>query len=187
MIEAPAIATSRPSIAREFLFQQVPLILATLILGVIAAHWQHGFVPDGERAFPIAGVRVPVWHVIWMGAWTGYTMALVGEAAGIFALPYSMSVLQFSNQHVTPSTQLLTFLNPFGALLGFRRSGQWNLDFARWICIGGAVGGLIGPFLRSTLLAAADPFRFTLGLALAFVGFNLLYKSMHGFSSAARV
>lgn len=178
--------TTQKSIAKEFFVQQAPLILATLILGFIAAYWQHGFIPNGDQPYPLAGVRVPVWHVIWMGVWTGYTMALVGEAAGIFALPYSMSVLQFTNQHVTPSTQLLTFLNPFGALLGFRRSGQWNLDFALWVCAGGAVGGLVGPFLRSTVLAAAEPFRFTLGLALAFVGINLFYKSLHGFSASAR-
>jgi uncharacterized membrane protein YfcA len=182
-----AVAIPAPrSIAREFLFQQAPLILTTLVLGFAAAYWQHGVLPGGDVAWPLAGVRVPVWHVIWLGVWTGYTMALVGEASGIFALPYSMSVLQFTNQHVTPSTQLLTFLNPFGALLGFRRSGQWNLDFARWVCVGGAVGGLIGPFLRSTVLAAADVFRFTLGLALAFVGINLLYKAMHGFSAGSR-
>ena len=104
---------------------------------------------------------MPVWHLIWMGVWTGYTMAVVGEAAGIFALPYSMSILQFVNASVTPSTQLLTFLNPFGALLGFRRSGQWNLKFAAAVCIGGAVGGLIGPFLRAGLLARGRrvPFR----------------------------
>lgn len=177
---------ARQSIGREFLVQQAPLILATLVLAFAAAYWQHGFVPGGDQPWPLAGVRVPVWHVIWLGVWTGYTMALVGEASGIFALPYSMSVLQFTNQHVTPSTQLLTFLNPFGALLGFRRSGQWNLDFARWVCAGGVVGGLVGPFLRSTVLAAAGPFRFTLGVALAFVGINLLYKAMHGFSAGAR-
>ena len=94
--------TTQKSIAREFLVQQAPLILGTLILGFLTAYWQHGFVPDGDQPYPLAGVSVPVWHVIWMGVWTGYTMALVGEAAGIFALPYSMSVLQFTNQHVTP-------------------------------------------------------------------------------------
>ena len=38
----------RNSIAREFFAEQAPLILGTLILGFIAAYWQHGFVPDGE-------------------------------------------------------------------------------------------------------------------------------------------
>ena len=44
---------------------------------------------------------------------------------------------------ITPTTQLLTFLNPFGALFGFRRNRQWNLDMALWVCLGGVVGGLI--------------------------------------------
>ena len=167
----------RSSITREFLLQQAPFIVAALVLGYISAHLQHGFVPDGDHPYPVAGVRVPVWHVVWMGAWTGYTMALVAQAAGVFALPYTMSVLQFSNAHVTPTTLLLTFLNPVGALLGFRRTGQWNLDFAAWICAGGVVGGLIGPFLRSTLLAAVGPFRFTLGLALAFFAAQLCHKA----------
>jgi hypothetical protein len=114
-----------------------------------------------------------------MGVWTGYTMAVVGEAAGIFALPYSMSILQFVSPSVTPSTQLLTFLNPFGALLGFRRSGQWNLKFAAAVCLGGALGGLIGPFLRSGLLAAADVFHFAVGIALAIAGIHLCYAAFH--------
>jgi uncharacterized membrane protein YfcA len=166
-------------IAREFWREQAPLIGGALLLGLIAAYAQHGFVPGAERAFPVAEVRVPVWHLVWMGVWTGYTMAVVGEAAGIFALPYSMSILQFVNPHVTPSTQLLTFLNPFGALLGFRRSGQWNLKFAAAVCLGGAVGGIIGPFLRSSLLAAADVFHFAVGVALAIAGVHLCYAAYH--------
>jgi uncharacterized protein len=170
---AAALPLEKNSLAREFWFQQVPLIGGALLLGVLAAYWQHGFLPGADRAFPVAEVRVPVWHLIWMGVWTGYTMAVVGEAAGIFALPYSMSILQFVNASVTPSTQLLTFLNPFGALLGFRRSGQWNLKFAAAVCVGGAVGGLIGPFLRSGLLAAKDVFHFAVGIALAIAGVHL--------------
>ena len=176
---AAALSMPKNSLFREFWFQQAPLIGGALLLGVIAAYWQHGFLPGAERAFPVAEVRVPVWHLIWMGMWTGYTMAVVGEAAGIFALPYSMSILQFVNASVTPSTQLLTFLNPFGALLGFRRSGQWNLKFAGAVCLGGAVGGLIGPFLRSRLLAAADVFHFAVGIALAIAGIHLCYAAFH--------
>ena len=175
----PGSVAPRGSLAREFWLQQAPLIAGALLLGVIAAYWQHGFLPGAERAFPVAEVRVPIWHVIWMGVWTGYTMAVVGEAAGIFALPYSMSILQFVNPSVTPSTQLLTFLNPFGALLGFRRSGQWNLKFAAAVCVGGAVGGLIGPFLRSGLLAAADVFHVAVGIALAIAGVHLCYAAFH--------
>lgn len=167
------------TLAREFWSQQAPLIAGALLLGLIAAYAQHGFVPGAERAFPVAEVRVPVWHLVWMGIWTGYTMAVVGEAAGIFALPYSMSILQFVNPHVTPSTQLLTFLNPFGALLGFRRSGQWNLKFAAAVCLGGAVGGVIGPFLRSSLLSAADVFHLAVGVALAIAGVHLCYAAFH--------
>ncbi len=162
---------------REFWHQQAPIIALLLAAGFAAAWLQYGFVPGGDRAFPLAGARVPVWHIVWMGAWTGYTMALVGEAAGIFALPYSMSVLQFANPHVTPTTQLLTFLNPIGALLGFRRSGQWNLDLAKWVCIGGAAGGLVGPFLRLTVFAEPKPFQLLVGLMLAFVGLHLLHES----------
>jgi len=177
-----SVAT-RPSLAREFALQQAPFIAAALALGFLSAYLQHGFVPDGEHAYPLAQVRVPVWHVIWMGMWTGYTMALVGQAAGIFALPYTTSVLQFSNAHVTPSTLLLTFLNPIGALLGFRRTGQWNRDFALWLCAGGVVGGLIGPFMRARLLSDATAFRFALGLALAFVGAQLCHKALRGLAA----
>jgi uncharacterized protein len=183
---AQLLVARRNSIGREFLFQQAPFIAAALVLGYLAAHLQHGFVPGADAAYPLAQVRVPVWQVIWMGVWTGYAMALVGQAAGILALPYSTSVLQFSNAHVSPSTLLLTFLNPIGALLGFRKTGQWNLQFAGWLCAGGVVGGLIGPFMRASLLADVQVFRFTLGLALAFVGVQLCYKALGGFAAGAK-
>jgi len=166
-----------PSVAREFLLQQAPLIGIALLLGYATAHLQHGLVPGADAAYPLAGVRVPAWHVIWMGVWTGYAMALVGQAAGILALPYSTSVLQFSNAHVSPSTLVLTLFNPIGALLGFRRTGQWNLQLAVWLCAGGMLGGLIGPFARATLLSDAAAFKFVLGLALAFVGGQLCLKA----------
>lgn len=140
-----------------------------LALGYLVALLQYGFVPGSDRAFPLAGVRVPVWHLIWMGAWTGYIMALVGEAAGILALPYSMTVLQFSNPYVTPTTQVLALLNPAGALLGFRRTGQYSALFAFPVCAGGLVGGLLGPLLRSTVLSAQGAFQTVLGIALTLV------------------
>ena len=161
------------------------LVAGALALGFVAAHLQHGFVPGAADAWPLAQVRVPVWHVVWMGAWTGYAMALVGQAAGIFALPYTTSVLQFSNAHVTPSTLLLTFLNPIGALLGFRKTGQWNPGFALWLCAGGALGGLLGPFVRTGMLSDPDAFRFALGIALAIVAAQLLHRALHGFAAGA--
>ena len=171
----------RPSLAREFLVEQLPVIVVVGALAVATAFWQHGFLPGGEVAFPLAGVKVPIWHLIWMGFWTGYTMAVVGEAAGIFALPYTMSILQFATPSVTPTTQILTFLNPLGALFGFRRNRQWNLDLALWVCLGGVVGGLIGPFIRLTWLSDVKPFTFVVGLALVFAGVHLCYAAMKGF------
>lgn len=168
------------------MLQQFPLISAVFALGLISAFLQHGFLPGGDRAFPLAGVRVPIWHLVWMGFWTGYTMGVVGEASGIFALPYSMSVLQFTSAHVSPTTQLLTFLNPFGALFGFRRERQWNLDLALWVCLGGALGGLVGPFLRVLLLAEPRPFKALVGVALGVMGAHLCYEATPWFLARAR-
>jgi hypothetical protein len=185
---APLARPQRAStISGEFWGQQVPLFGALMATGFLAAYLQYGFIPGAKAAFPLADVRVPVWHLVWMGLWTGYTMALVGQAAGIFALPYSTSVLQFTNSHVTPTLLVLTFLNPIGALLGFRRSGQWNLNLAAAVCLGGAVGGIIGPFLRATVLANADTFRFVLGLMLAGFGLQLCYKAWRDYSRFGRV
>ena len=77
-------------VLKEFLRDQVPMIVVVFALGILASHLQYGFVPGGDVAFPVAGVRVPLWHLIWMGFWTGYLMAIVGEASGIFSLPYSI-------------------------------------------------------------------------------------------------
>lgn len=164
-------------IFHEFLSQQLVLLIGLLICGFFAAYLQYGYIPGGDKPFPLAGVRVPIWHLVWMGVWTGYTMALVGQAAGIFALPYSTSVLQFSNPHVTPTMLVLTLFNPIGALLGFRRSGQWNLDLAVAVCTGGVVGGVIGPFIRATVLANGNTFKNTLGIALALFGIQLCYRA----------
>src|SRR5579862_7043310 len=168
--------SSSPTVLRELVREQLPICTLFLLCGFAAAYLQFGYVPGAERPFPIAGVRVPIWHLVWMGVWTGYTMALVGQAAGIFALPYSTSVLQFDNPHVSPTMLVLTFLNPIGAQLGFRRTGQWNLDFALAVCAGGAAGGLIGPFLRAGVLANENAFKMTLGIALALFGLQLCYK-----------
>ncbi len=172
---------TQKSLVREFWTEQAPLLALVLAAGFAAAYAQHGFLPGGEVAFPLAGVRVPIWHVIWMGFWTGYTMAVVGEAAGIFALPYTMSVLQFTTPSVTPTTQLLTFLNPFGALFGFHRNRQHNLDLAKWVCLGGIAGGLIGPFMRITVLSETEPFIFAVGLALLAAGLHLMVAAFRGF------
>jgi len=174
--------TQKP-LLREFLSDQLPLLLVVLAAGFAAAYLQHGFLPGGDIAFPLANVRVPIWHLIWMGFWTGYTMAVVGEAAGIFALPYTMSILQFTTPSVTPTTQLLTFLNPFGALFGFRRNRQLNLDLAKWVCFGGIAGGLIGPFIRITILSDTEPFVFAVGLALLAAGLHLSLAALRGFRS----
>ena len=175
------------TIFQEFLRQQLPVIVGIALCGFLSAYLEYGYLPGGQRPFPVAGVAVPVWHLVWLGVWTGYTMALVGQAAGIFALPYSTSVLQFTNPHVTPTMLVLTVINPLGALLGFRRSGQWNLDFAAAVCAGGIAGGLIGPFARATVLANADTFRLTLGLALAVFGVHLFQKAIVDYRRFGRI
>lgn len=178
--------TSSGGNSREFLREQLPVILGLIALGIVAAFLQHGFLPGGDAEFPLAGARVPLWHLVWMGFWTGYTMALVGEAAGIFALPYTMSILQFSNLHVTPTIQLVTLLNPLGALFGYRRNRQWHLGFALSVCLGGIAGGLVGPFVRLELLSDAEPFRLAVGAALAVAGLHLCSAAMRGFSARLR-
>ncbi len=175
VLSAPCVRELSP--VAEFSREQLPAIVMVFMAGVAAAYLQHGFLPGSDRSFPLAGVRVPIWHLLWMGFWTGYTMGVVGEASGIFALPYSISILQFSNAHVSPSTQVLTFLNPFGALLGFRRERQWNLDLAKWVCLGGMAGGLIGPFLRVFLVPDPRPFKAVLGLCLFVLGWHLCYEA----------
>ena len=171
---------------REFMTQQLPILAPLLFLGIATAYAQHGYLPGGDKIFPLAGVRVPLWHLVWMGFWTGYIMALVGQAAGIFALPYSTSVLQFDNPHVTPTMLVLTLFNPLGALFGFRRSGQWNLDLAAAVCAGGLVGGVIGPFIRATVLARPENFRTFLGIALALFGVQMCYRALSDYGRYGR-
>jgi uncharacterized membrane protein YfcA len=160
-------------VLKEFLRDQVPMIFGVFALGILASYLQHGFVPGGDVAFPIAGIRVPLWHLIWMGFWTGYLMAIVGEASGIFSLPYSMSVLDFTSISVSPTSLITTFLNPFGALFGYWRGKQWNLDLALWLCVGAILGSPIGPFIRVYWLNDPVPFKAVIGLVLFGMSVNL--------------
>lgn len=149
------------------------MVVLAFTAAIAISHLQFGFVPDGDRAFVVAGVRVQIWHLVWMGFWTGYTMGVVGEASGIFALPYTVSVLQFASVSVSPTMLIVTFLNPFGALLGYWRSRQLNFDLAIWLCIGAVLGSPIGPFIRVFWLADPVPFKAAIGLALAIMAVHM--------------
>ena len=161
---------------KELVRDQLPVIVLVFALGVAASYWQHGYLAGGERPFTVAGIRVPVWHLLWMGFWTGYTMGLVGEASGIFSLPYSMSVLQFTSLGVSPTGLITTFLNPFGALLGYFRNRQWNLDLAMGLCVGAILGSPIGPFIRVYLLDDPEPFKAVIGIALFMMSIHLIVQ-----------
>lgn len=161
---------------KEFLREQVPMIIGVFVLGVAISYVQYGYIPGGDQPFPVAGVKVPIWHLLWMGFWTGYTMAIVGEASGIFSLPYTMSILQFASVNVSPTSLVTTFLNPFGALLGYWRERQWNLDLALWLCIGALLGSPIGPFIRVYVLDDPIPFKAIVGLVLFLMSAHLFIQ-----------
>jgi uncharacterized membrane protein YfcA len=146
--------------------------------GVAASYLQHGFLIGGARGVPFAGpdCHPALWHLLLLGFIAGYSMALVGGATGLVALPYDMSVLRFTTISVSATVQLETFLNPFGALLGFRRSGQWNLDFALPLCAGAAGGALLGPIIRARWLPDPVPFKAAVGVALIFVSIQMLAR-----------
>ncbi|MDO8539936.1 MAG: sulfite exporter TauE/SafE family protein, partial [Opitutaceae bacterium] len=170
-------AETRAAAQREFWTRVLPLALAVWAFGIAASYLQHGFLIGGERGVPLAGpdCHAALWHLLLLGFVAGYTMALVGGATGLVALPYSMSVLGFVTTNVSPTVQWETFLNPFGALIGFRRSGQLNGNFALPLCVGAALGALIGPFIRVQWLPDPVPFKAAVGVALMFVGVQMLY------------
>ena len=169
------------SAARRELFTLIlPLTLGAWAIGLAVSYLQHGFLIGGPRGVPLAGpdCHVALWHLLLLGFCAGYAMALVGGATGLVALPYDMSVLGFTTIHVSPTVQLETFLNPFGALVGFRRSGQWNLDFALPLCAGAAIGAIIGPLVRVRALPDPVPFKAAVGVALIFVAGQMLYRAI---------
>lgn len=172
----PKKLLSRHPILREFLLDQAPFVISLFVLGIAANYLQHGFMPGGDRPYPLAEVAVPLWHLLWLGFWTGYIMALVGEASGLLALPYSMSVLNFQTLAVTPTHLLITFLNPYGALMGFWRERRWNLDIALWLCLGTLVGSQAGPFIRVYFLSQPAPIKALIGAGLFYLGGHLMYE-----------
>jgi uncharacterized protein len=160
-------------VLKEFIRDQIPLIAGVFIAGILVSYLKYGYLPGADSAFPIAGIRVPIWHLLWMGLWTGYTMGIVGQASGIFLLAYAMSILQYTNVSLTPTSLIITFLNPFGALLGFWREKQWNFDLAVWLCIGAVFGSPIGPFIRVFLLNDPVTFKCILGITLLIMAIDL--------------
>ena len=167
------------SLARqEFWGRILPLTVGIWVAGVAVSYLQHGFLIGGARGVPLAGpnCHVGLWHLLLLGFVAGYSMALVGGATGLVALPYNMSVLGFNTIHVSPTVQLETFINPFGALMGFRRSGQLNRDFALPLCAGAVLGAVAGPFIRVYWLPDPVPFKGAVGVALIFVAAQMLYR-----------
>ncbi|MGP8050913.1 MAG: sulfite exporter TauE/SafE family protein [Desulfobaccales bacterium] len=160
-------------VLKEFICEQIPLVVGVFVVGILVSYLEYGYLPGADRPFPIAGIRVPIWHLLWMGFWTGYTMGIVGQAAGIFLLPYTMSVLQFSSVSVSSTTLIVTFLNPLGALLGFWREKQWNIDLALWLSLGAFFGSPIGPFIRVFFLSDPVPFKCVTGIALLLMAIDL--------------
>jgi uncharacterized membrane protein YfcA len=164
----------RHPLVRELVRDQLAIVLLLLFLAPAAGYWQHGYLPGADRPFPLAGVTVPIWQLLWLGFWTGYVMALVGEAAGILALPYAVSVLGFDTLAVTPTHLVITAINPYGALLGFSRERRWNVQLALWPCLGAVLGSQLGPFVRVHYLADPALFKAILGLGLLCLGAHLL-------------
>lgn len=177
-----AAVVQRPSARQEFWTRVLPLAVVMWVLGVGVSYLQHGFLIGGDRGVPLAGpdCHVALWHLLLLGFSAGYAMALVGGATGLVSLPYDMSVLHFTTISVSPTVQLETFLNPFGALLGFRRNGQFNRDFALPLCAGAVVGAMIGPFIRVGWLPNPVPFKSAVGVALVFVAFQMLSRVIMG-------
>lgn len=143
------------------------------MVGLLVCYHQYGFIPGADVPFPVSGVSVSIWHLIAMGFGTGYVMALVGQASGLFSLAYSMSVLNFNSIAVSPTSLVTTFLNPFGALLGFWRARQWNLDLALWLCIGAVLGSTLGPFLRVYVFYDPIPFKALIGAVMVIMSIDL--------------
>lgn len=165
---------ARHPVLQELVREQALLVFAVLFTALAASYLQYGSaLPSGEYAFAGAGIPVTAWHLVWMGIWTGYAMALVGQASGTLSLAYSASVLQFNAVSLSPTTLLITFLNPLGALFGFRRTHQWNMDMAAWLCVGAILGAPLGPFIRVYLLSDPVPFKALIGVALLITAVQL--------------
>jgi hypothetical protein len=46
-------------VLQEFLRQQIPIIATLLAAGFVSAYLQHGYLPGGDRPFPLAGCGCP--------------------------------------------------------------------------------------------------------------------------------
>ncbi len=49
---------------KEFVKDQLPLMTLVFGLGVFVFYFQNGLLPGDDTTFQIAGVKVPVWHLL---------------------------------------------------------------------------------------------------------------------------
>jgi hypothetical protein len=70
----------------EFLSQQLALFVALLACAFIATYLLYRYIPGGDRSFPLADVRVPIWHLVWMGGMDRIHDGFGGAGLGLVLL-----------------------------------------------------------------------------------------------------
>ena len=129
--------------------------------------------------FPVSGVEAPLWLPPLTALVISFVTSMAGVSGAFLLLPFQMSVLGFDTPAVTPTNQVYNITATPSGIYRYLREGRlvWPLAFI--LIIGTVPGGVIGGFLRITVLSDPAPFK-------AFVGFVLLYIAWRSFQNVIR-
>ena len=136
----------------------------------------YGSLPGSKRDmyFPVAGVELnPIIPLI-VGAISALIFSQVGLTGSIATLPFMMSVLNFTSPSVSSTNLIYNILTPIGGIYSYKKEKRllWRLGVTTGI--GGVMGALIGPSIRTTILLDSIKFKAVFGLILIFVGIRLV-------------
>jgi uncharacterized membrane protein YfcA len=104
--------------------------------------------------------------------------APVGVSGAVFLLPVQLSVLAVPNPAVTPTNLMYNVIAGPGALLRYRRSGQFDQHLTGRLLAGTVPGVIAGALIRVYLIPGERPFRIVAGIVLLGLGLWLLKRTL---------
>nr|WP_283251859.1 sulfite exporter TauE/SafE family protein [Aeromicrobium duanguangcaii] len=104
----------------------------------------------------------------------------VGVSGAVFLLPFQLSVLHVPSPRVTPTNLLYNVVSGPGALVRFRRRGQFDRPLTLQLLSGSVPGVVLGALVRVHVAPDPDVFRLLAAAVLVPVGLFILRRPAPG-------
>jgi uncharacterized membrane protein YfcA len=104
--------------------------------------------------------------------------APVGVSGAVFLLPMQLSLLQVPSPAVTPTNLLFNVVSGPGALLRYRRNGQFGGALTRLLLAGTLPGVVLGAVIRVFAIPGPRVFRLVVAVVLLPLGIWLCMRAL---------